>query len=597
MLSRAPFVGIASCYISGILTADWLLSWLSVSSEVFQGTLLVALLICFLFYFVGQKVSFGVGFAMFLICLGVFTRMSVEERRNSDIELLTGKDYSCYEAIVTSLPEKRKSSVRMEVMVNRILLNNKQWLDTRLKALINVDSETAQIPKPGETIVAKSKLDLPIAATNPGQFDYRRFLRNKGFLWTDYLREEHFHVISQVNPSMNVALASIKISDWADQVFRAHIKNDQSYGLVKAMLLGRRDDLGEEQVDHYVASGTVHILSVSGMHVAIIFLIISYLLGWMKRFKHGAAIYLFAVILLLAFYALVTGLAPSVQRATVMCIVFVIAECFGRKNNAMNTLAISALLILLFDPSALYDVGFQLSYAAMTGIFLFYEPILTIYSPDNRVLKFVWQVTALSFAAQLATFPLSLYYFHQFPTYFWLINPFVIAFTNVLLPAAMAILVVSKLNAGWLHELVGLVVDWSARLTDLSVTIPEKMPGYLIENLHLGKLEMLLLYTLLLAIWYAYHAREYLYLKCAFAVTLLFASIAITQSIYIYITPAIAVHSVPKHSVRSFKYGNVLYVVSDHEFVSDTNAYDFYLKNYAIGVETEETTFITSQVD
>jgi competence protein ComEC len=585
MLSRAPFVGVVLCYIFGVLTGDWLFSSFSISPRLFLIAAVCCLLVCFSLYFLKKKVAFGIGFSLFLFCLGGFAQVRQEEAKDDEIRFLKGHKYTHYQAIVVSLPEKRRKSFRLEVVVNRILSAEKQWVDTRCKALIYIDTRLDQVPRPGEMIISKGLLELPTDATNPGQFDYRRYLRNKGILWTDYIRKTDFHILGQLKAASNAALLGTKVSERADRIFQQNITNDSSYGLVKAMLLGRRDDLGEEQVAHYVASGAVHILSVSGMHVAIIFLIISYALGWIKQIRFGAGLFLCLVSILLGFYALVTGLAPSVQRATIMCIVFAIAQCYGRKNSSMNTLAISALLILLPDPAAVYDVGFQLSYLAMTGIFLLYEPICSIFDPSNRGIRFVWQITALSLAAQLATFPLSLYYFHQFPTYFWLVNPFVIAFTNILLPAAMLLLVVSVFNVSVLNLMVGFIVDWSARLTDMAVTWPEQLPGYLIRDLHLGTLEVILLYTILVLVWYACQSQNYDVLKYSFAVVLLFASLSISASIGIYLAARQTVHIIPGHSVQSYKEGNVLYVVSDKSFVTDTSAYDFYLQNYAVESE------------
>ncbi|MEO6283867.1 MAG: ComEC/Rec2 family competence protein [Dyadobacter sp.] len=602
MLARAPFISVVLCFISGILLADWLMSFFDINQFVFIGLALLLGVISFVFYFKNAKTAFGVSFSLFLLLVAAYCKVSAEEKRTGEINSLQNIRYSAYEAEIRSLPEKRRRSLRLEATVTRIL-SDTHWVDTDIHSLISIDAESDVIPKPGDRIVVRGNLERPLEALNPAQFDYRQYLRNKGILWTDYLRSGSFQVITIVEQQNNPVVWSIQISQWADQKFREHIRGDKAYGLVKAMLLGRRDDLGTDQVDDYVASGTVHILSVSGMHVAIIFLVISFLLGWVKRWKYGRFVYLFLVILLLGFYAVATGLPPSVQRATLMCIVFVIAEVFSRKHQAMNTLAVSAFLILLFDPSALYDVGFQLSYLAMSGIFLLYEPILSIYNPENlgnpgnRVLKYLWQVTALSLAAQLATFPLSLYYFHQFPTYFWLVNPFVILFTNILLPAAIVLLLVSTIHVIWIQWLVGKVVEITAWLTDFSVAVPKLLPGYLIENLHLGLLEVVFLYVLLLMIWYACFAKEYSYLKYAFAVSALFVTHSVCMSLITYTDHDSVAHRVPKHAVISFKHGRTLYIACDSGFPADRGAYDFYIKNYAVSKEIGDVVFVVPKAN
>lgn len=564
-----------------------------------SATLLITLaglllITCFILYFKSLKTAFGITFSLFLVSLGAFTMLTFERANDANIAALTSVNYSAYEAEIKSLPEKRTRSVRYEAHITRIK-TQEGWVNVDLRALVNVSLQSSVMPEPGNKLIVRGTLDRPMAAQNPMQFDYRQYLRNKGIVWTDYLDEHSFQLVSVTDQSFYLTQWSTGISKWAAGVLRENVDDDAAYGLIKAMLLGRRDDLQSDQVSDYTTSGTVHILSVSGMHVAIIFLVISYLFGWMKRWPTGNFAYLALIIGLLGFYALVTGLPPSVQRATLMCIVFVMGEVFSRKQNAMNTLAFSALLILLVDPAAIYDVGFQLSYLAMSGIFLLYEPLNAIFNPANRILKFVWQISALSFAAQLATFPLSLFYFHQFPSYFWLVNPFVIAFTNVLLPAALVLLLVSPLHVFWLQWIVNKAVWLSAYLTNIAVAVPKSLPGYLVENLNMDKVEVIFLYAVLFAIWYGYHSGVYQYLKFSYLLVIVFATYSVSRSIQIRLSDQMVVHSVPKHRVVSFKKGSSLYVVSDKAFERDVDAYNFYIKNYATSQEISKTVFVTEK--
>jgi len=592
MLSRAPFVGIVPVFIAGILTGSYFTEILFADYVALAA--IAILLLSVMFYYKHRRTAFGACFSVFLFFTGAFIKVSCDSKMNAQLDYLQQIPYSAYELEIKTLPEKRLHSVRAEANVSRVF-SNKRWIPVSVKALVNIPADAEMIPQVGDRLVVHGNLKVPNVPQNPFQFDYRQYLRNKGIQQTAYLANGTFEILPRVPANENPALWSLKVSEWADREFRKNIKDDQSYGLVKAMLLGRRDDLRSEQVDDYTTSGTVHILSVSGMHVAIIFLTISLLLGWMKRWRYGKILYLFSVILLLGFYALVTGLPPSVQRATWMCIVFVIAEVFSRKHNAMNTLAVSAFLILLFDPNAVQDVGFQLSYLAMTGIFLLYEPIYSIYAPANRILKFIWQISALSFAAQLATFPLSLYYFHQFPTYFWLVNPFEIAFTNVLLPAALLMLVMSFFPVLWLQAAVNYVVDISAYLTNIAVSVPKKLPGFLIENLNMSIAEVLIIYALLFLIWRAYQSREYIYLKYSYAMVFIFICYASSGSIITYLESETVTFAVPGHSVMSFKKDSRLYIVADRHFVEDISAYDHYVSNYAVNKEISSRIFITSK--
>lgn len=592
MLSRAPFVSVVIFLATGILAGDALRTAGNMPVVFVLTTLLLATLGCFLLYRYGRQTGFAIGLAVWMFLLGTGIKFQVENAKDDQFASLRALKYTAYTAEVKTSPEKRSNSIRFEVVTQQFHSGG-QWVGYPVKALIYLPDSLAVIPKPGDRLVIQGRLAPPASPQNPGQFDYAQYLRNKGILFTAFVNAHSYQLIP-LKSNVNPAYWPETVSQWADDRFHGHIDDPAAYGLVKAMLLGRRDDLGVEQVGDYVISGAVHILSVSGMHVAIIFLAISAAFGWVKRWRFGKWLYLLLMAALLGFYALVTGLPPSVQRAALMCMVLVAAEVAERKHYPMNTLAFSALIILLLDPCALYDVGFQLSYLAMAGIFLLYEPIYSILKTENRFLRFIWQVTALAFAAQIATFPLSLFYFHQFPTYFWLVNPLVVVFTNILLPAALVLMLVSLSGTSWLAWLVGQVVTFSARLTDWAASIPRSLPGHLLEDLHLNIGEVILLYCVMFLVWYALYARSLGYLKLAFAEVILFATVSITNSLNVYLNTETLSFQIPKHQVVGFKRGNVLYLVSDNAFSDDSRAFDFNVKNYAIAREIQEIIRITA---
>lgn len=592
MLSRAPFVSVVLFLATGILAGDALRT-AGGMPVVFVLTALVPVTLgCILLYRFGRERAFTIALSAWLCLLGAGIKMWAEEEKDGLLARLNVLEYTSYTAEVTTIPEKRNNSVRFEIKADQFKVAN-QWISYPVRALIYLPDSLSIIPAPGDRLIIRGRLEHPSPPQNPGQFHYAAYLRNRGVLFTAFVNENSYQLIAS-NTHSNPAYWPETVSQWAEDCFSKHVGDPAAYGLVKAMLLGRRDDLAEQQVGDYVISGAVHILSVSGMHVAIIFLAISAAFGWVKRWRAGKWIYLLLTAVLLGFYALVTGLPPSVQRAALMCMVLVTAEVAGRKHHPMNTLAFSALIILLADPCALYDVGFQLSYLAMAGIFLLYEPIYSVVTTGNRILRFVWQVTELALAAQIATFPLSLFYFHQFPTYFWLVNPLVVTFTNILLPAALVLLLVSLAGISWLAWLAGQAVEFSARLTDWSASIPRSLPGYLLENLHLNRVEVILLYCVILLVWYAVYARSLVYLKVAVLGVFLFVTISITNSLKVYLNDGTVNFQVPKHQVLGFKSGNVLYLVSDKAFAEDARAFDFNVKNYAVNSEIQQIIRITT---
>ncbi|CAG4997734.1 hypothetical protein DYBT9275_01840 [Dyadobacter sp. CECT 9275] len=577
MLSRAPFAGFVICYMAGLLLGaafsvltNWPLLWQVVGVILFFW-------VCLLFIRFQNRITAGIVVNSFLVTAGIFSEVYRNSLLREVLENPVIATHDAYVVIIKSLPEKRARSLRLEAETESFSTQG-TWTFLRARAMISIPLDAEFVPRPGDRVLVKGQLEIPGAALNPYEFDYHDYLWNKGFVFADYWYGSSYRLVSSRSFNDNWRYLNLRVSEWADGVFRENMPDDRSYGLVKAMILGRRDDLRSGQVEDYTVSGTVHILSVSGLHVMVLFVVFGKLLGWLKKLKGGKYVYLALLMAILTFYALVTGLPPSVQRATLMSIVFLLAEVFGRKSEPVNTLALSAFLILLFDPGALYDIGFQLSYLAMLGIFLFFKPIQNCFSPRKKAVQYLWDITALSFAAQLATFPLSIFYFHQFPFYFWLINPAVILLTDLLLQGALVLLLASIFSIDWLQSAVSWLVDLCASLTNFFVTIPKNLPFYLVENLWLDIVEILLLYGLLGVVWLGYHYRSVRYFQLGTVITFVFVLYSLSVSVQRFYTPKGYIHSVPRHSVASFKMGDRLYILSDPDFYSDKSAYDFHLK-------------------
>ena len=220
--------------------------------------------------------------------------------------------------------------------------------------------------------------------------------------------------------------------NYFEQKLSENITNPRELNMIRAMVLGRRNEITSEMEYVYQSTGTSHILAVSGLHVGIIFLIFSILL---RSIKKGRFKWIYYGIMLLAIwsFAFITGSSPSVLRASLMITIVLIAEILSRKSNIYNSILVSAFFLLLINPNLLYSVSFQLSYAAVIGIIYLYNKIYRALYIKNRFIDFFWKITALSISAQLATLPITIYYFHQLPT--------LSLVTNLLaIPTAMAII-------------------------------------------------------------------------------------------------------------------------------------------------------------
>lgn len=278
-----------------------------------------------------------------------------------------------YQVVVASQAENRTKTFRLEVEVRKAL-TDQAWRPASGRFIIYIDKTVSTKPQYGDVWLVRGAprtIDPPL---NPGEFNYKRHLANRGIYHQQYLRPTDRTVLGYQPPNRLIASA-YAVNAWADSVFTSHLGTGQEFAIVKAMILGVRDGIDPELQQAYSAAGAVHILSVSGLHVGVLFAAVSFVLAFLKKRKGGK--YVFAAIMLglLWFYALMTGFSAPVLRSAFMFSLLLIGQTIGRSNNPLNTLAASAFLILLFDPYALTTAGFQLSYLAVGGLILWHRSL------------------------------------------------------------------------------------------------------------------------------------------------------------------------------------------------------------------------------
>ena len=279
---------------------------------------------------------------------------------------------------------------------------------------------------------------------------------------------------------------------------------------VGALTLGYKDDIDPEVRRHFQASGAAHVLAVSGLHTGIIYGLLVWLLTLGGRFrpmhenKWGRRAISTVIIAVMWGYAWLTGMTPSVVRAVLMVNLFEIGRMFYRQSFSLNTIAAAAVLILLVHPSDLWSVSFQLSFAATTAIvvmvnsmgkFIHYRELRQTFV--GRIINWVIALMLVSFAAQLGTLPITIYYFGQVSSYFLLTNLIVLPLATLLVPCG---LITIALGGSCLGVLVGKVTWALAWLMNHSVGWIESLPGSTIPAHATGGM-VLLYYVLLLLFW------------------------------------------------------------------------------------------------
>ncbi|MCY7359613.1 MAG: ComEC family competence protein [Rudanella sp.] len=484
-----------------------------------------------------------------------------------------------YVGVIDGLPEERAKTYRVELEISKASTDRAGWHPLSGRVIVYLDKTGQKKPRYGEVWIVSGEprpIDPPL---NPAEFDYKQYLGNKGIYHQQYLRPYQRQEIGYA-PRNQIIRFATSMNAFADSVFTRQVGSKAESGIVNAMLLGVRDDVDPELYKAYSAAGAVHVLSVSGLHVGILFNVMVLMLGLFrkgKKTRKEKLIIGIAQLVVLWFYALVTGLSPAVLRSAGMFSVLILGSATNREANILNTLGVSSFFILLFDPYALFSAGFQLSYVAVAGIGLWHKSVYELIEVKNKFLDHVWEITAVALVAQLATFPLGVYYFHQFPTYFLLANPVVMDMVAGLLPLAMFSLAVCWVP--FLRDLTGFLLQKMTWLLNQSVSQTSQLPGGLWERLWLSAFEMLILYGVILAAMYAWRARQASYGWLATGLALLLMGMLLSDELARRNQQRLAVHFLPHKTAVSLTSGGQSILLTDLDVANDPRSFDFYLKN------------------
>lgn len=312
------------------------------------------------------------------------------------------------------------------------------------KMLVYVPAQQAEARVPGEVVTFSGRPTPVPPAGEPFGFDWKRYLFVRGIMHQVFLKEAIEVLDSGSAWLARFSRARSQLEGQLDHL----IPEARSRQLLQAILLGARDDLGEDLNQAYQASGAVHILAVSGLHVGLVAGCCLFLLGWLLPGRRRQLVVALPTVLMVWAYVLLTGAADSALRAGVLFSFLILGRALYRYAEAINLLAAAVILLLLYNPWMIFHVGFQLSVLAVAGILLLQPMIFRAWVPPDRVTRFFWNLTAVTLAAQLATLFLSLYYFHQFPVYFLLAGWFVVPLSGAVLAGGWAILLLHQILPG-----------------------------------------------------------------------------------------------------------------------------------------------------
>jgi competence protein ComEC len=400
------------------------------------------------------------------------------------------ESFDFYKIIITRYSEEKGKTWRTEAEVVSVH-SDSGWRAKTGRVLLYFSKEDFTIPfHYGDELLIRGSPILVNPSSNPGEFDMQRHLFFKNIYHRHSLDGDHVKLIGSGGGNTFISSA-ITVRLWADNQLKTYVPGDRERATASALVLGVTDGLDDDLLQAYASTGAMHVLAVSGLHVSIIYWIILLAGKPLEKLKSGKVILAVGSVVILWIYAFVTGWSPSVLRAVMMFTFVALARPWRQSTNIYNTMAASAFCLLVYDPFFLMSVGFQLSYIAVFGIVFLHPHLYLLWEPRRRIWDEVWKVTSVSIAAQAATVPISLFYFHQFPNYFLIANLLVIPASFVVLVAGLAILPLSIVPV--IASAAGFALGWVIYLMNQIVIIIGSLPFALIENIYVDSTQSWLL--------------------------------------------------------------------------------------------------------
>lgn len=394
--------------------------------------------------------------------------------------------------------------------------------------------------QPGSFISTRNPLQSIPSNANPGGFNYALYSARKGIYHSLTLRKEEEAVV-QPGPSKAAWLNTCR--QYIVRTCKRYIPNRDEHGIVTALLIGYKEDLDETLMDAYSRTGVIHVIAISGMHLAMVYGLVLWLLRPLQRIRAARFITPLLTLVALWSFTLLTGAGPSVLRAAVICTSLCLGDLLRAEGQGINSLAASAACLLVYDPLFLWDVGFQLSFTAVAGILAFAQPLYRAVYLPQRWLQYIWQTTSVTLAAQVFTLPVILYHFHQFPNLFLLSNLVVVPLSGGLLYIAIGLLVIAPIT--WFAGITGQLVSWLCGIMNGFVRYINDTSWAVTEHILVHPIQVAIYFILILLLWKWKEEQNIQWLFRSLYLLLLFIGIRALQHWQIQQRQQLVVYQVP----------------------------------------------------
>ncbi len=485
-------------------------------------------------------------------------------------------DNKYYYGYISDVPSDSKSFIKLKIKMLSFK-NNDSIISSseQILAFLPKDSLSERLSY-GDCISFKSRIQTITNSGNPMEFDYAGYMARNNIYRMAFISENNWKYTSE-NKGLLILKLAHKVRQKLLETYKEFEITGKEFAVISALTLGYKEELDQPTKSAFVASGAMHIMAVSGLHVGIIQLILNYLLLFLKRFKRGNLLKMVIIILALWIYALITGLSPSVTRATIMFSFIQIGITFKRDISIYNIVATAAMFILFFRPMQLFNVGFQFSFLAVTGIIFLHTRIYELVKFKYWIIDKAWAITVASLAAQLSLAPLSIYYFNIFPNYFLFSNLVVIPATFIIITLAIGLFTFSITPISFLFAFV---LKYVAKGLILFVEFVQHIPFSQTTGLFLSTYSVLLWYILIVLALAFFIRKQAKFLLASLGVIIIILSISIVHDFSINKSKLVEIFNVRKNTAIFIRHGNQSYLFCDSMLAEDKVSQSYYFTKF-----------------
>lgn len=579
-----PFLRITFFFVLGVISSVY--TNLKVSSSTVFITVLASFVIYSLLYASVRKIRFFslnllISIALFsgIYIMGfAITWLNTPVNHYNHVKHVT-KEIVAYSAIVREQPVAKTKSHRILVAITEVK-TKVGWQQAEGKLFLYVKSDTLESPiKYGQQLLISGTPQKITPPKNPEEFNYKQYIGFQGIYYQHFITTDKLSIIGE-GLGNSVIGYSLKARRWCEQVIKHHVSSPRERAIALALIVGVKDEIDADISTAYAAAGAMHVLAVSGLHVGVIYWIISLLFKPYQNRKYGKWIFLLVTLFGLWSYAFVTGLSASVLRAVTMFSFVTIGSVSNRQTNIYNTLSVSAFVLLCYNPYLIMAVGFQLSFLAVFGIVYLQPKIHNLFYVSNKWLDKVWAITSVSIAAQIATASLVVLYFHQLPSYFFISNLFVIPGAFLMLCLGLGLFALSWLP--FVNEFLGWALHSTIWGVNELVFLIREIPYNTIDNIYLSTFQSWCIIIIIIIVLGMLYFRRSYWVVLMIIPVIGFTTTSSRQANENANAREIIFYAINKTTAIDFIQGQYAYLYADEELLFNKDKLKFHIAPYRL---------------